>query len=374
MATFIKTKSDSWRVQVRRKGQYASATFRRKAEAERWALETERRIDRGEDVALSNAHDATTFGELLDIHLDDLREVGKRIRRSKRGALKALRQRIGHLRIDQLTRERLIEFGKKRAKDGISPSTLGSELSYIGTILTHAAAVHGLNVSIEPVQLARKALNRLGLVGHSQERDRRPTQDELDALIAYVDSNPRQTIPVGRIIKFAVATAMRQEEICMIARKDVCARTRTQLVRNRKDPRKKEGNHQKVPLLDINGYDAWELIQEQIAAVPNGDRIFPYNPRSVGAAFRRACRALGIEGLRFHDLRHEATSRLFEAGLKIQEVALVTGHRDWKMLNRYTHLRPEHLTKKYAPNDLPPTPPPSGILITTTSPWSKHAG
>ena len=367
MATFMKTKSDSWRAQVRRKGQYASATFRRKAEAERWALDTERRIDLGEDVTLTSAHDATTFGELLDIHLNDLREVGKKVRRSKRGALKALRRRIGHLRIDQMTRERLIEFGKKRAKDGISPSTLGSELSYIGTVLTHAAAVHGLNVSIEPVQLARKALNRLGLVGHSQERDRRPTQDELDAIIRYVDSNPRQTIPIGRIVKFAVATAMRQEEISRILRSDLCARTRTQLVRDRKDPHKKEGNHQKVPLLDLTGYDEWDIIQEQLGLRLNNDRLFPYNPRSVGAAFRRACKKLDIADLRFHDLRHEATSRLFEAGLKIQEVALVTGHRDWKMLNRYTHLRPEHLTKKYGP----PDPPPPGIIMTTSSPWSK---
>src|SRR3546814_15283962 len=78
------------------------------------------------------------------------------------------------------------------------------------------------------------------------------------------------------------------------------------------------------------------------------DRIFPYNPRSVGTAFRRACRALKIENLHFHDLRHEATSRLFEAGLRIEQVALVTGHRDWKMLKRYTHLRPEHLYRDKA--------------------------
>jgi site-specific recombinase XerD len=52
---------------------------------------------------------------------------------------------------------------------------------------------------------------------------------------------------------------------------------------------------------------------------------------------------LKIEDLHFHDLRHEGTSRLFEAGFSIEQVALVTGHKDWKMLRRYTHLRPEHL-------------------------------
>ena len=71
--------------------------------------------------------------------------------------------------------------------------------------------------------------------------------------------------------------------------------------------------------------------------------VFPYNRKSVGTALTRACQALKIEDLHFHDLRHEATSRLFEAGFSIEQVALVTGHKDWKMLRRYTHLKPERL-------------------------------
>lgn len=371
MAHFKKLKSGNWRVQVRRKGQYVSNSFKRKAEAEVWALDTERRIDRGDDVSLPDPRLAKTFGDLIDLHINDLVEVGKRVRRSKRGAMKSLKARIGHLRLDQITRERLIEFGKTRAKDGISPSTLGSEFSYIGTILTHAAAVHGIDVKREPVDMARKAMNRLSLVGHSRERNRRPSKKELQAIIDYVDDNPRQSIPIGRIIKFAVATAMRQEEICTILRSDIDADSRTVLVRDRKDPRNKVGNHQKAPLLALTGYDAWTLLNDQIKAEPKADRIFPYNPRSVGAAFRRACRALKIEDLCFHDLRHEATSRLFEAGLEIHEVALVTGHRDWKMLRRYTHLKPEELSARYKEEEEPPTPePPTGLVIASKSPWA----
>ncbi len=63
----------------------------------------------------------------------------------------------------------------------------------------------------------------------------------------------------------------------------------------------------------------------------------------MGTAFRRQCRALKIDDLHFHDLRHEGTSRLFEAGFSIEQVSLMTGHKDWKMLRRYTHLRPEAL-------------------------------
>ena len=143
---------------------------------------------------------------------------------------------------------------------------------------------------------------------------------------------------MARIVKFAIATAMRQSEICSIEWSDIDERKRTVLVRDRKDPRNKDGNDQRVPLVDLAGYDAWALLAEQRAFRPTKGRVFPYNPRSIGTAFRRACQELEIEDLHFHDLRHEGTSRLFEAGLQIEQVALVTGHKDWKMLKRYTHL------------------------------------
>lgn len=198
----------------------------------------------------------------------------------------------------------------------------------------------------EPVELARIALVRLSLVGKGDERDRRPTQDELDRLIAAFAANPLQQIPVGRIIRFAVATAMRQDEICRIEWSDFDAETKMLLIRDRKDPRRKSGNNQRIPLLSVTGYDACAIIDEQRAFTGRHlGRIFPYNGRSVGTAFRRVCRELKIEDLHFHDLRHEGTSRLFEAGFSIEQVALVSGHEDWKMLRRYTHLRPEGLHK-----------------------------
>ncbi|WP_312065064.1 tyrosine-type recombinase/integrase [Brevundimonas sp.] len=115
-------------------------------------------------------------------------------------------------------------------------------------------------------------------------------------------------------------------------------------IRDRKDPRTKSGNDQRIPLLSVSGFDPVAIIEEQRLTRTNSElRIFPFNHRSAGTAFSRACRDLGIVDLHFHDLRHEGTSRLFEAGFQIPQVALVTGHKDWKMLRRYTHLRPESL-------------------------------
>jgi integrase len=344
LATITKLNSGSWRVQVRRKGKYVNETFRRRKDAEEWALEVERRIDRGESALARSSRDTKTFADLIKLHREDLQEVGKPIGRSKAASLALLEHRLGRLRIPELDRGRLILFGKERAREGAGPVTLGIDLGYIKTILSHAAAVHGVILSVEPIVLARIALARLGLVGKGNERDRRPTQDELDCLVAAFEANPRQQIPVGRIIRFAVATAMRQDEIGRIEWTDFDPHKKMLLIRDRKDPRRKSGNNQRIPLLDVTGYDACAIIEEQRSCVgESGGRIFPFNGKSVGTAFRRQCRELKIDDLHFHDLRHEGTSRLFEAGFSIEEVSLVTGHKDWKMLRRYTHLKPEAL-------------------------------
>jgi len=344
LATFTKLKSGSWRAQIRRKGQYLNETFLRRKDAEEWALDMERRIDRQEPAVTRKSRNAKLFGDLIALHRQDMEEVGIKIGRSKDFCLIALHETLGHLKLPELDRERLIKFGRDRAKEGAGPVTLSMDFGYIKTVLSHAAAVHGVTISTEPLDLARIALKRLSLIGKGNERDRRPTQDELDRITAALDENPRQIIPVGRIVRFAVATAMRQEEICRVEWRDFNPETRMLLIRDRKDPRKKAGNNQRIPLLDVSGYDACKIIEEQgrFSNTREG-RIFPYKGRSVGTAFHRQCEDLKIEDLHFHDLRHEGTSRLFEAGFTIEQVALVTGHKDWKMLRRYTHLKPEAL-------------------------------
>jgi integrase len=346
MAAIVKLPSGSWRAQVRRKGKYITGTFLRRKDADTWALEVERNIDRGVEPTSPEPENVRTFGALIDLHIADLEEVGRTIRRTKKAVLDAMRESLGETRLQDLRRNKLIEYGKSRAKAGAGPATLAMDFTYLGTILTHAAAVHGIDVDAEQVRLARVALSRLGLVGKSCERDRRPTQAELNAITAFYASNPLQLIPMARIVRFAVATAMRQEEICKFEWTDVDIQRRLVTVRDRKDPRKKNGNHQRVPMLNLTGYDAWEVLLEQRIITGGTGRVFPHHPKSVGTAFRRACRKLKIHDLRFHDLRHEATSRLFEAGLTIEKVVLVTGHKDWKMLKRYTNLRPESLHPK----------------------------
>jgi len=344
MASIHKEKSGTWRVQVRRKGRCISETFIRYDDAKKWGVDAERQIDRGETPTLSRVGKLQTFGDLIDLHIADMKAVGKAPRRSKAATLRMLKQRLGKRNMIEIDRARRVACGRARPADGAGPMTLSIDIGMIKLVLSHAAAVHGLPARVEPVDLARIALKRLGLVGKGVERDRRPTEDELKKLIAHFDCNERQIIPMGRIIKFAVATAMRQEEICRVTWDDFNERTKMLTIRDRKDPREKQGNDQRIPLLSVSGYDPMALIAAQRAVRGNeDDRIFPHNHKSVSTVFTRACQALKIEDLHFHDLRHEGTSRLFEAGFAIQQVALVTGHKDWKMLRRYTHLKAESL-------------------------------
>ncbi len=127
----------------------------------------ERRIDR-QEPATSRARGGQAFWRSHALHRQDLEEVSKKIGRSKDASLKFLDERLGLLRLGELDRERLIKFGKERAQEGASPVTVGIDLGYIKTILSHAAAVHGVTVSIEPINLARIALGRLGLVPQGQ--------------------------------------------------------------------------------------------------------------------------------------------------------------------------------------------------------------
>lgn len=344
MATITKLPSGAWRVQVRRKGRYISETFIKRDDARRWATAAECQVDRGQTSSPSKSARLRRFSELVDLHIADMREVGRAPGRTKYATLQMLKSRIGQKKLAELDRELFIQFGRDRAKEGAGPVTVSMDIGAIKLVLQHAASIHGLSVSSEPVDLARYALGRLGLVGKSNERDRRPTDDELSKLIAHFEGNPRQIIPMGRVIQFAVATAMRQEEIFRVSWNDLCVRTRMLTIRDRKDPRKKAGNDQRIPLLAVSGYDALALVEEQRERRTNRDpRIFPFNHKSASTVFTRACQTLGIDDLHFHDLRHEGTSRLFEAGFAIEQVALVTGHKDWKMLRRYTHLRPESL-------------------------------
>jgi hypothetical protein len=124
VATFTQMGSGNWRVQVRRKTRYVAETFRRRKDGEEWALEMERNIDRNGSSKPRVARNVRTFGDLIDLHDEDMHEVGKPPRRSKAAVMASLKTALGSVKLAALNRERLIEFGRRRAKEGAGPATL----------------------------------------------------------------------------------------------------------------------------------------------------------------------------------------------------------------------------------------------------------
>jgi len=113
----------------------------------------------------------------------------------------------------------------------------------------------------------------------------------------------------------------------------------TIIVRNMKHPGEKIGNDVRVDIPP----KAMAIIRLQPRT---GKFIFPYHSKTISSYFTRACKVLGIGDLRFHDLRHDGISRLFELGRTIPQAACVSGHRSWVSLRRYTHI--EQAGDKYA--------------------------
>jgi integrase len=195
-------------------------------------------------------------------------------------------------------------------------------------------------------------LRHLNMMGSSVERTRRPTEAELISIEEQFVARPRTRTPTMDIVLFALCTCCRVGEIVGdkgVRVEDFLPDERAIWVRNRKSPRTKKANDDKIPLLlgpvtfRGNTVDPVEIILRQPSIRSGCGPIFPFSKWSVQKAFEVACSKAGVVDLHFHDLRHDGISRLFEAGYDIPRVALVSGHKTWKNLQRYTHIDPMSL-------------------------------
>jgi integrase len=311
-------------------------TFALRTAAASWAKHREVELENPAELR-RRQHAAVTLAELVRWYIETF-ETLSQWQRSKQAHLEFLESHaIGKANVIDLTTATLINHVRTRRADGAGPATVANDLVWIGVVLRAARSVKDIPVRPEVVQEARTACSELRLIGKARRRSRRPTADELARLKAYfARRDKRAEIPMVAIMEFAVASARREAEICRLEWRDNDTIGRTGLVRDAKHPKAKEGNHLRFKYTP----EAWAIVEKQ----PRGSEyIFPYDPRSVGAAFTRACKVLGIRDLRFHDLRHEATSRLFEPGYQIHEVAQFTLHESWNELKRYTNIRPENV-------------------------------
>jgi len=335
MAT-IRKRRDKWQVQIRRSGYPSlSRSFLIRADALKWGREQERLVDLGTPPSLNHTRASTTLSDLIVRYQAEV-SSRKRSPSDEFHFRQITRHRIARIAAAKLTASDIAEFRDHRLKSVAGP-TVRKELNLIGHLLKIARSEWGASVKPDLVSSVRKPENTRG-------RDRRPSSEEF--LRVHQELQKSRNSLVADVAVFAMATAMRRGEILALDWANVDLLNLTARL-----PLTKNGECRVVPL----GPRAKSILVRQMEMHPGHSEaskrklsgpVFNISANAIRLAWIRATRSAGVTNLRFHDLRHEAISAFFEMGLSVPEAALISGHKDARMLFNYVHLKPENIALK----------------------------
>ncbi len=330
MATFVARRGPGsrrvWQVLIRRRGHpQQTSTFDTKAQAEAWAATIESEMARGVFVSRNEA-EATTLREALDRYLTEITPRKKSTTAAcERDRVRILTQLpLAGRSLASIRGKDIATYVRDSEKRGRGANTIRLELALLSHLFNTARTAWGMEGLRNPVELIKGQRPRL-----PSGRDRRLESDEEVRLREAAQNENSQ---ISAIITWAIETAMRRGEIAAMRWEHLDRKARVLLV-----PETKTGTPRRVPL-STAALGILDTLPRRLEG-----KVWGIRPDSISQAFERVCKAAGIEGLTFHDLRHEATSRLFEKGLNPMQVAAITGHKTLQMLKRYTHLRAEDL-------------------------------
>jgi integrase len=329
MAT-ISRRADTWQAKVRRKGYPTqSATFQTKAAAERWARSIENKVDTGTLSPVESDARRITLREAIDRYLvefTDKKRGGNRERaRLERWKVHELADRV----LAAIRPHDMAQARNAMAERGLGPNSIRLELAPISHLFSMARTEWGLTGLPNPV----KEISKPSTAG--TERDRRLHGDEETRLLNAAES---LTWWVRPCIILAIETAMRRGELAAL-RWDWIDLQRAIL----RLPMTKNGEARTVPLSPA-ALDVLRAMPRKLDG-----RVLGTNPDEISHQFAAARDSAGITDMHFHDMRHEATSRLFECGdLNVMEIATITGHKTLQMLRRYSHPRAADIAAKLA--------------------------
>ena len=360
MATITQRESGKWEARVRKRGGRAvSKTFSTKSLALAWAREQEAQMERGTWLDTTVAH-RTTVAELLGDYRTSV--ANSRGSPAELGRLERFSEELGHYRLDALTPAVLLKWRDERLK-AVAPGTVARELGLLGGVMTWARKERLIPLPQNPV-------SAIALPAVDDARDRRLMKDEEARLLAAMEDHSapsggtrrsgayrvgsRQSL-LKPLFQLALETAMRQGELLSLEWEHVDLDSQTAHL-----PSTKNGDPRTVPLSRKATAILRELLEPD---EPTSGRVFRLSADALKKAWTRACsrarhtyerecQASGLRpdtrltNLRFHDLRHEATSRLALKLPNLVELAAVTGHRDLRMLKRYYHPIASDLAKK----------------------------
>ena len=328
MATFVQRPGPNgkrvWQALVRRRGYpQQTRTFDSKGKAEVWAAGIESEMGRGVFVSRAEA-EGTTLAEAL------VRYAVEVSNKKKSGPREAYTIRVwrestlGPRALASIRGKDIAQAVRGFEARGLAPNTIRIHLALLSHLFNTARTAWGMESLTNPVDLVKGQRPKL-----PGGRTRRLVDDELPRLLAAAHTYGGE---IGPLITWAIETAMRRGEIAAMRWDHLDRRARVLLI-----PETKTGTPRRVPL-STAALGVLDALPRRLDG-----RVWAMRPDSISQAFERVCKAAGIEGLTFHDLRHEATSRLFEKGLNPMQVAAITGHKTLQMLKRYTHLRAEDL-------------------------------
>ena len=322
----IRQRSGKWQARVIRLG-FPSETksFETHTEAQRWARHIESDMDRGAYQSAASANQML----LRDI----LQRYMVSVSPTKRGhideviRIKALqRARMAAYSMSKLSPEIVADFRDARLKT-VGAGAVIRDLSLLSSAISHARREWGITVA-NPCSLVRKPPTPMG-------RSRLLTQDEEERLLKAVAPTGRRSPWMLPLVELALSTAMRRGEMLALKWVDINLDSQTAYL-----PITKNGTARLVPL-STKAVKVLGSLPRQSSGL-----VFGISAQTMEAAFKRARARAGIADLRFHDLRHTATSRMAEKLPNVIELAAVTGHRTIQMLKRYYHPSAEALAKK----------------------------
>lgn len=321
----IRFRTHKWQCRIQRQGYpILSNSFDTKEDAQRWARGIERSMDLGEYTSAETT--TTTLADLID-------RYKKEVTPTKRGAVQE-KYRLGVVRADKIATLNIksitsadVAAFRDRRLGKVKPVTARHDLCALSGVFEHARLEWSYPIT-NPVRGIRKP-------SIGQGRDRRLVGNEEERLLAAFQNCRNSWIKP--LFQFSIETACRQSEALKLKWADVDLGKRIAVLRGTKN-----GDNRIIPLSG--------KVLQVLAALPRDlkGNVFPVPMTTVRSAFEYARERAGIEGLRWHDLRHEAVSRLHERGLSTVEVASISGHKTLACLARYSHMKVERLAEKLA--------------------------
>ncbi|SOE18218.1 phage integrase family protein [Hoeflea halophila] len=319
MAT-IRRLRGKWQAQVRRKGIPPRAKgFETKADAERWARTLEAELDRSGSLQDTRLAERMTVRELLERYLQEI-TPHKRSAATEGYRIKALMKRdIAHRTLAMLSSVDVATYRDMRLKS-VSTSSVIRELNTLAHAIDVGRKEWGVHLPQNPVRLIRRPAPPRG-------RDRRLEAGEEQRLLDAADDGRSEYM--RPLIILAIETAMRQGEMLSLTWSDIDLDKRIAHL-----DMTKNGESRDVPL-STRALDALQTLR----GMQIDGRVIPSTRSAVQQTWGHLRQRAGIPDLRFHDLRHEGVSRLLERGLNVIETATISGHKELRMLQRYSHLR-----------------------------------